>query len=158
VISNKNFYTKHVYEYFPDPTKGVDDEKKLGGLCVEQEGDEMYAIAPKNYYIRTSKCSKLKGKGYSRDRNKHITAKSFIDNIDKNTPVHASNCGFHLKHDELVKDVINKVAISGVHTKMIVLPNQCCAPYIYGIKASNYLVRESAESVKSLETQFFVPV
>jgi hypothetical protein len=36
--------------YFP--TEGTyEDEKKLLGLCVENEGDEMIALAPKNYYI-----------------------------------------------------------------------------------------------------------
>jgi hypothetical protein len=39
----------------------------------------------------------------------------------------------------MVKNLINKVAISGIHTKMVVLENQSCAPYIYGMNADSYV-------------------
>ncbi|GHU24216.1 hypothetical protein FACS189472_17210 [Alphaproteobacteria bacterium] len=51
VVSDKEFWNEHRYEWFPDPTKGKEDEKKLGGVAVEKEGNEMIAIAAKNYYI-----------------------------------------------------------------------------------------------------------
>jgi hypothetical protein len=80
-------------------------------------------------------------KGCSEGRNKQITAQSYFDNIDKMEKIEAENCGFHVKDGQVVKDVVSKVAISGVHTKMIVLENECCAPYIYGLKACDYSVR-----------------
>jgi hypothetical protein len=148
VVKDKGFYHKHCYEWFPDPYYGKVNEKKLGGLAVEKEGDFLIAIAPKNYTIGSIEKivdAKLKMKGCSADRNKHITAQSYIDNIDKKEEVTAENCGFHVKEiapDEwaVVKDTVRKVAISGVHTKMIVLENECCAPYIYGLTAKDYVV------------------
>ncbi|GHU24575.1 hypothetical protein FACS189472_17580 [Alphaproteobacteria bacterium] len=80
-------------------------------------------------------------KGYSEKRNaERITVQSFFDNINKKEKIDAENCGFHVKDGGVVKDLVNKVAISGVHTKMIVLENECCAPYIYGLSAKDYFV------------------
>jgi hypothetical protein len=90
------------------------------------------------------KKAKKKMKGCSEARNKHITVQSYIDNIDKKIPVNAENCGFHVvgrgMEKGVGKDVVSKVAISGVHTKMIVLENECCAPYIFGLTAKDYSV------------------
>jgi hypothetical protein len=83
---------------------------------------------------------KLKMKGCNEARNKQITVQSYIDNIDKKEAVNAENCGFHVKDGQMVKEVVNKVCISGVHTKMIVLENECCAPYINGLTAKDYVV------------------
>jgi hypothetical protein len=161
VIKDQDFWDKHYYEWFPDPTKGIEDKKKLGGLCVENEGNEMIAIAPKNYYIRTHEQMKngegkisdrLKGKGVSkrnyinpkveRVEEATISSESYKQCILEGKVAMGKNIGFHVKKDmRLVKDAVNKVAISGVHTKMIVLPNNCCAPYIYGLKASDYEVK-----------------
>jgi hypothetical protein len=152
-VKDREFHDKHVYEWLSDPEKGIENEKKLGGVAVENEGSKMNAIAPKNYYIRTSKTEILKMKGIGKrnisEKNSGcnntekdiITADSFKNCINKNTPVNAQNCIFHFENDELVKKVVNKIGISGVHTKMIVLENNSCAPYIYNLKASNYIVK-----------------
>jgi hypothetical protein len=34
-----------------------------------------------------------------------------------------------------------KNGIAGTHNKMIVLDNECCCPFIYGITAENYIVK-----------------
>jgi hypothetical protein len=158
VVKEKGFWHQHYYEWFPDPTKGIEDQKKLGGLCVENEGNEMIAIAPKDYYIRmatnkngvSKESNKLKGKGVSqrnyvnpkveRIEEPTIQVESYRQNILEEKTVNGKNMGFHSKKDKLVKDVVNKIAISGVHTKMIVLANNCCAPYIHGLTANDYVV------------------
>jgi hypothetical protein len=33
-----------------------------------------------------------------------------------------------------------KSALTGVHNKTVVLPNGCCAPFMYGISADHYLI------------------
>ena len=38
------------------------------------------------------------------------------------------------------KITINKNALTGFHNKMIVLPNEACAPFIKGLRANNYEV------------------
>ncbi|KAA6359254.1 MAG: hypothetical protein EZS28_045218, partial [Streblomastix strix] len=60
------------------------DEKKLLGLSIENEGDEMIALAPKNYYIHTFKRNQLtdviKLKGVNLRQNS-ICKQDVIDNI-----------------------------------------------------------------------------
>jgi beta-galactosidase GanA len=136
----KAFYHKHFYEWFPDPWEGKENEKKLGGVAVENEGDQLIAVAPKNYTISTNGKDKLKAKGCSLERNSQITAKDYLNSIENNTSINAENCGFHIKNDIFVKDLVDKVCISGIHTKMIVLENECSAPYVYGLTAKDYCV------------------
>jgi hypothetical protein len=140
IVKDRAYYDKHVYDWFPDPSKGIEDEKKLGGVAIEREGDEMIAIAPKCYYIRTNGKDKLKIKGCSLGRNPQITSASYKDNIRDGTTANATNCGFHVKNGEIVKDYVEKTAISGIHNKMIVLSNNSCAPYIKGLNISDYSV------------------
>jgi hypothetical protein len=146
VVKDRGFYHKHYYEWFPNYTKGISDVKKLGGVAIEKEGDEMIAIAAKNYYIRTSEKDVMKCKGVSMEKNKNITSQQFINVIKENEIVTAVNRDLQLKKldkkdkvDVMVKNMVEKVAISGVHTKMIVLENQSCAPYIQGFTADDYV-------------------
>lgn len=43
----------------------------------------------------------------------------------------------------MVKDQQQKVAISGIHTKMVVLKNHACAPFVHGV--TKYEVKEKDE-------------
>jgi hypothetical protein len=147
VVKNRGFYRKHVYEWLPDPYGGLENEKKLGGIAIEKEGDFLIAIAPKNYTIgimADMAKAKLKMKGCNEERNKHITTQSYISNITDKEETKGENCGFHAINYKgqqmLFKDTVNKKCITGVHTKMIVLSNECCAPYIYGLTAKDYYV------------------
>jgi hypothetical protein len=150
VHKNHGLYHQHYYEWFPDQSKGKENEKKLGGVAVENEGHTMIAVAPKNYTIikegkanvlgKVKNDEKLKAKGLSLKKNQHITAQSFINNIENNIPVKGTNKGFGIKKDILSKYSVDKTAISGIHTKMIVLSNYLCAPYIYGLNASDYSI------------------
>jgi hypothetical protein len=147
VVKDRGFYRKHVYEWFPDPYGGLENEKKLGGIAIEKEGEFLIAISPKNYSIGTFADidnAKRKMKGCNDKRNPQITAQSYMENISDKKLTMAENCGFHpVKYNSqqvLVKDTVNKKCITGVHTKMIVLENECCAPYIYGLTAKDYYV------------------
>jgi hypothetical protein len=142
VVKDREFYDKYFYKWYPDPSKGKEDEKKLGGVAIEKEGNVMIAIAPKNYYIQTEERPVMKAKGCSLGRNKQITPDDYIKNIKYDIPVNATNCGFRERKEVLVKEIVEKTAISGVHTKMIVLKNDACAPYIYELKASDYSVEK----------------
>jgi hypothetical protein len=147
VVKDQTFYDAHKYKFFPDPTKGKEDEKKLLGLAVEKEGDVMIAIAPKNYKIDAfdSKANKfkdvLKNKGVSK-RNTHISGYNYDKCISEGSASSATNVGFHFRSGRLVKDELNKIAITGIHSKMIVLRNQSCAPFIYGMKPEQYIISE----------------
>jgi basic membrane lipoprotein Med (substrate-binding protein (PBP1-ABC) superfamily) len=140
-VKNRGFYHKHYYEWLPNPWQGKENEKKLGGVAVENEGDFLIACAPKNYTIgvlEETEKAKKKMKGCSEKRNSHITAQSYMDNIENGTIINAENCGFLVKRGQTTKVSTSKVAITGIHTKMIVLENECCCPYIYGLTAEDY--------------------
>jgi hypothetical protein len=52
VVIDWGEYTYQLLKWFPDKSKGLKDEKKLLGLCVEKEGTEMIALGPKCYTIK----------------------------------------------------------------------------------------------------------
>jgi hypothetical protein len=139
VIKDQKFLDENAYLFFPNPKLGVLDEKKLLGVAVEKEGDVMIALGPKNYYIKTTEKSVVKGKGVS-SRNK-IGASAYVENINEQTQLKGTNVGFHVRNNRLVKESIEKKAITGIHTKMVTLSNNSCAPFVFGIKPENYIVK-----------------
>ncbi|KAA6378559.1 MAG: hypothetical protein EZS28_025914 [Streblomastix strix] len=101
VIRDQQFYDANAKYFLPtimgdkqDETDGLSsakhqpsciaDEKKLLGLSIENEGDEMIAFAPKNYYINIFKRNQLtdviKLKGINL-RQKNISKQDVIDNV-----------------------------------------------------------------------------
>jgi hypothetical protein len=51
IIKENILYENHKYKYLPNPDKGVKNKKKLLGYATENYGDEMVALAPKNYAL-----------------------------------------------------------------------------------------------------------
>jgi hypothetical protein len=49
-----------VFKWFPHPNKDIDDEKKLLGAAIVKEGYLMIAIAPKCYYLKTTRVTETK--------------------------------------------------------------------------------------------------
>ncbi|KAA6378941.1 MAG: hypothetical protein EZS28_025532 [Streblomastix strix] len=86
VASAKNFFPKNAIsdDFFAMIEGDKPDEKKLLGLSIENEGDEMFALAPKNYYIHIFKRNQLidviKLKGVSL-RQSNINKQDVIGNI-----------------------------------------------------------------------------
>lgn len=155
VIKDKKFYNKYRYLFLPDPSKGKADEKKLLGMAVEKEGNVMIALAPKCYYILTVTKNKkrdiygkeeevdvvkpvFKNKGVDYKRNKP-TASMYLENGEHGKIPHAENVTLRVNKGVMGKEAIEKVAITGYHTKVVVLKNHACAPFVYGIATENYL-------------------
>ena len=141
VIKDREFYDEHVYEWMPDPTKGVYHEKKILGLAIEKEGENCIALAPKCYTIwnNSGQTKSLKLKGVSLKKNKIVSA-DYKKVIDEETIKAGRNISLQLKNGQMKKVFTNKNALTMAHSKMIVLPNQACAPFIHGIKASQYKI------------------
>jgi hypothetical protein len=139
VIRDQEFYNEHVYEWFPDPSKDVYDEKKILGLAIEKEGENCIALAPKCYTIwnndGTTKSLKLKGVSLKKNRIVSADYKTALEST-----VQGKNINLQLKNHTMSKVTIYKNALTATHTKVIVLPNQVCAPFIHGIKADAYKV------------------
>jgi hypothetical protein len=151
IIINQELYNNDKYKYLPNPELGVMDEKKLLGFATENVGDEMIALAPKNYALHRFDSKKktmnwkIGMKGCDKKRNTQINENSFKDCLNGKI-VLAQNCGFHLRGNikdgiyRFQKDVVNKIALSGIYTKGIYLKNNRCCPFIQGKTSSNYII------------------
>jgi hypothetical protein len=131
----------------------------------------MISIAPKNYILNRVKVykkeipanqtdnpvpdengnfvmdPKIGLKRVSKYLNKHIDMEAF-ERCLKGEIIMGENLGFHTKEVTrgnylLFKDVVNKVALSGIHTKMVVLGDGSCAPFIHGWNSTAYKIENS---------------
>ena len=139
----------------PDPSlNSVYDEKKILGCCVEKYGMNQIALCPKCYTIWNNeningqeiRCSfgvtkSLKLKGVSLKTNK-IKSSDYKDILDNKCVKSGKNINLQMNHNIMSKITINKNALTGFHNKMIVLPNESCAPFIRDLRAANYEVQE----------------
>jgi hypothetical protein len=171
IIKDQKFYDENVYKWYPDPSKGPSDKKKLLKIDTEKEGDEMIALGPKCYYIHTLKKDVMKVKGGSLARNPHIGKDSYMKPIEasnaeillrtekekdkieelnnkvKQGIITLANCSFQKKklHSDtliLCKVEVHKNAITPKHNKvMTILSNQSCIPFVPGITLDNCVIR-----------------
>ena len=127
IIKDKEFYDKNVFKWLPNPEKDIYDEKKLLGCAIEKEGENCVALCPKCYTIWNDdgQTKSLKLKGVSLKKN-DIKSSDYEKALTH--PKSGKNINLQYKNNEMVKLTINKNALSGCHSKMFVLPNQCCAP------------------------------
>ncbi|KAA6376981.1 MAG: hypothetical protein EZS28_027492 [Streblomastix strix] len=139
VIKDKQFYDDNAKYYFPTIEGDLLDEKKILGLAIENEGTEMIALAPKNYYIKVGEKEKIKLKGVNQKTTK-ISKQNIVDNINSGTITKATNIRLGQKNYIMSKIATEKNGITGIHTKMVVLKDQSCCPYILGLKASDYII------------------
>jgi hypothetical protein len=135
IVKDRKFYEKHVYEWFPNPMikdskERKLNEKKLLGLAIEKHGENMVALAPKCYTIWVDDAVKsMKLKGVSLRKNK-FTKEDYIEALQGTKS--GKNICLIMKNGQMAKVYIMKNALTGVHTKMIVQPNQCCHPFLNG--------------------------
>ncbi|KAA6352989.1 MAG: hypothetical protein EZS28_051484 [Streblomastix strix] len=139
VIKDRDFYNENAKYFFPTIKSDVYDEKKILGLSIERQGTAMYALAPKNYMIETNNCanSKIKLKGVNQKTNK-ITKAQIVDCINEGKITKCINNRLGQKNHQMSQLSIEKNGIIGIHTKAIVLENQSCCPYIFGLTALDY--------------------
>ncbi|KAA6366404.1 MAG: hypothetical protein EZS28_038069 [Streblomastix strix] len=139
VINDREFYNDNAKYYFPTIRGDVYDEKKILGLAIERQGISMTALAPKNYMIETNYNgnSKIKLKGVNQKTNK-ITKAQIIDCINEGKITKCTNMRLGQKNHQMSQLAIEKNGITGIHTKAIVLSDQSCCPYIFGLTATDY--------------------
>ena len=99
----------------------------------------MIALAPKCYSInsKNSEINKLKGLNLT-DNDIHYD--DYKEIIDKNSTKSGVNKIMKCKGCDLFEIEQEKRSLTGFHNKMIVLSNQCCVPYVYGLIAEAYIV------------------
>jgi hypothetical protein len=146
VIKDREFYDAHVYDWFPNPCKDIHDEcamlsalrdeKKLLGLMIEKQDENCIALAPKCYCLFPNQnVSKMKGV-------KKSLNPLGCEDYDKafESTVKGENINLQLNQGTMSKITIHKNALTGTHTKAVVLENESCAPFVYGIDACHYFV------------------
>jgi hypothetical protein len=130
VIQDETFYKEHIYEWLPNPSKDVYDEKKLLGLAIENQDENCIALAPKCYCLFPHKgITKMKGVKKSQNKMQH---ENYLEALTK--PVGGKNTNLQVKNGIMSKIRIRKNALTGVHTKAFVLPNHSCCPFIENVK------------------------
>ncbi|KAA6402265.1 MAG: hypothetical protein EZS28_002211 [Streblomastix strix] len=153
VIKDQQFYDTNAKYFFPTIDGDKQDEKKFLGLSIENEGDEMFALAPKNYYIHTFKRNQLtdviKLNGVNIRQN-NINKQDMIDNIVSGKITQRTNMRLGQQADQLSEGQLSKIycmsklistknAQTGIQTKMIVLKNsQSYLPFIHGLTSECY--------------------
>lgn len=142
VIKDERFYNENIYKFMPNPMiNDVYDSKKILGCCVEKVGECQIALCPKCYtlYNLDGLTKSLKLKGVSLKKN-NIKASDYREVIDEGIIKHGKNINLQLNQHLMSKITVNKNSLTGKHVKMVVLPNQSCAPYIEGLSAKDYFV------------------
>ncbi|KAA6357843.1 MAG: hypothetical protein EZS28_046630, partial [Streblomastix strix] len=85
IITDQQFYDENFYKFFPDPSKGVYDEKKLLDVAYEHCGSSLIALAPKNYCLLEdfdkNHPQTVKLKGLNLKSNPQINKNAYEDNI-----------------------------------------------------------------------------
>jgi hypothetical protein len=159
VVKDREFYEAHYAEWFPDLRKAewVDDlsedvsasadvrwssghfafttlegrkeEKKLLGLAIEKESENMIALSPKCYipFDDEEMNNLFKVKGVNKGINP-FTVEDYKQALSR--PIQGKNIGFQVKGGHQMEVTVMKSALTGVHTKMVVDENQACLPFM----------------------------
>ncbi|KAA6370227.1 MAG: hypothetical protein EZS28_034246 [Streblomastix strix] len=150
IVTDKQFYDQHVYQYLPDPNKDIYDYKKILGFSIENEGYELTSLGPKCYSMIVNKWNKEKlqyefkpkisSKGISKTQ--QICHSDQINVINKDIVKKGIN-GTLKMYDNVMSSVqVEKYALTGFNNKSIVLRNQCCCPYFKGLTAKDYIIKD----------------
>jgi hypothetical protein len=138
IVSDREFYEKNYNEWFPSSKK-----KKLLTLEYEHCCVNLVALAPKNYWCDDGKKREFRSKGVSTrgNLNQELTKEeTVLDCLQNRKIIGAENMALRQKNNKMTKQTLRKTGLSAVHTKMIVLENEACLPFIEGISANNYYI------------------
>ncbi|KAA6394798.1 MAG: hypothetical protein EZS28_009679 [Streblomastix strix] len=138
IIKDQEFYDKNKGFFFSEG-----NQRKILGVHFEKQGLNCIALSPKNYIIN-DECGdvSLVAKGVILRQNPQINEQTFIDNIKEGKVMRVTNTILAQKNKIMSKLSMTKNGISGSLTKMLVLENQSCAPYINGLKAKDYQIKQ----------------
>jgi len=158
IIKDKEFYDNNIYHFAPHYffcndeskrpvlTSKIEQkahEKKLLGLAIEKQGDNMVALCPKCYTSWDNRENvpgtfgptiALKMKGVSKKQNTHIKPENYLDIINDGITFDGENINLVLKNGQMSRISVSKSALTGTHTKACVLENGVCLPFVEGAK------------------------
>ncbi|KAA6371289.1 MAG: hypothetical protein EZS28_033186 [Streblomastix strix] len=132
IIKDPEFYNKNKRFFFSE-----NGQRKILGVHIEKQGYNCIALSPKNYIIN----DEIVLKGVILDQNPQINEQSFVECINNGTVTTAVNTTLCQRKGVMSRLQMERNAITGSMTKMIVLPNHSCLPFIRNIKADRYFIK-----------------
>ncbi|KAA6362105.1 MAG: hypothetical protein EZS28_042368, partial [Streblomastix strix] len=105
------------FDTYKDCVFSENGQKQILHVGVEKQGYNCIALSPKNYIIN----NEIVLKGVILDQNPQINEQTFIDYINKGTIATAINTTLCQRKGTMSRLKMEKNAITGSHTKMIVL-------------------------------------
>jgi hypothetical protein len=114
----------------------ISHTKKLLGLAIEKQGENMCALGPKCYtqWNNDNSKPKLKVKGVKLGQNKHITSESYVEILYNGGIESGYNTTLQMKNGNMARLTMNKIAITSKNNKGIVLENGVVLPFVFGAK------------------------
>jgi hypothetical protein len=131
VILDEKFYNENIYKFAPSGFFTTDNsnptfsskleqtrfDKKLGGLEIEKQCDNMIALAPKMYTCfngETTIACRVKG---VKIKQNPITKDDYIKTLQDKTVIKGSNTNLQLHNYQMSKINIVKNVLTAAHTK-----------------------------------------
>ncbi|KAA6362519.1 MAG: hypothetical protein EZS28_041954 [Streblomastix strix] len=146
VINDQLFYDQHYKEWLPWNDCNVAEEKKLMGITIESQGENIVCLAPNCYSLFNgneqnvdivSLVNRMKGVS---EKKANLTTNDYIKCLNDECNINVTTNNLQMKMGVMSMISMEKSALTGVHNKMVVLSNGCCAPFIYVISSDHYLI------------------
>ncbi|KAA6392380.1 MAG: hypothetical protein EZS28_012092, partial [Streblomastix strix] len=146
VIKDQGFFDQHYKEWLPWDNYTVAEEKKLMGLTTESYGENIVCLAPKCYSLYNgneqnddlvSLVNRMKGVN---EKKANLSTNDYIKCLNDGCNINVTSNNLQMKMDVMSMINMEKSALTGIHNKMVVLANRCCAPFVYGINADHYQI------------------
>ncbi|KAA6382352.1 MAG: hypothetical protein EZS28_022121 [Streblomastix strix] len=146
VIKDQLFYDQHYKKWLPWDNCTVAEEKKLMGITTESQGENIVCLAPKCYSLYNgneqnddivSLVNRMKGVS---EKKANLSTNDYIKCLNDGCNINVTTNNLQMKMGVMSMISMEKSALTGIHNKMVVLSNGCCAPFMYGISADHYLI------------------
>ncbi|KAA6392375.1 MAG: hypothetical protein EZS28_012102 [Streblomastix strix] len=148
MIKDQLFYDLYYKEQLPWEGCTVAEEKKLMGLITESQGENIVCLAHKYYSLYNgneqsddivSLVNRMKGVS---EKKANLTTNDYIKCLNDGCNINVITYNLQMKMGVMSMISMKKSALTGIHNKMVVLANRCCAPFMQGIRADHYLIEQ----------------
>jgi hypothetical protein len=131
VIKDRQFYDEAYGDWFPRDITSFAEQKKILGLMVENRSDNCIALAPKCYDLFDGTLDlplneKARNKGTTQKARTLQYYEALFGMVQT-----AENISLGVKNALMSRIRVTKMSLNGIHTKMVVLENNSCLPFLY---------------------------
>ncbi|KAA6361021.1 MAG: hypothetical protein EZS28_043452 [Streblomastix strix] len=135
-----------IEEWLPWSDCTVAEEKKLMDITTESQGENIICLVSKCYSLyngneQSDGIVLLGNRMKSASEKKAIlTTNDYIKCLNDGCNINVTTNNLQMKMNVMSIISMEKSALTGIHNKMVVLANGCCAPFMYGINADHYQI------------------